>query len=213
VPVIAETWDRIERWLAASAPANLANLNPGASDAELAETERAIGRAMPGEWRKLYRRHDGMNADGNLGSLFFGMRFLPLSRVREELAAVGDNAEPMPVRAGDPAIRCEDMHDRLWVPLAHDLGDTLLRVDLNPAPGGRLGQVIFTDHADDTAILIAPSISRFLADFADDLDAGRYSLNAEALADGNQFLSPAPEIDIVNWSESPRWQHLLDGET
>ena len=43
------------------------------------------------------------------------------------------------------------------------------------------GQVIFTDHADNTVIPLAASLTQFLADFAGDLEGGKYSLNKEAL--------------------------------
>ena len=62
------------------------------------------------------------------------------------------------------------MHNPNWIAFGHDGGDTLLRVDLDPGPGGTSGQVIFTDHADDTVILLAPSLSQFIADFAGDLE-------------------------------------------
>jgi hypothetical protein len=57
-------------------------------------------------------------------------------------------------------------------------------------------------------ILVSPSLNRFLADFSTDLEAGRYFLDKDALADGNEFLRCQAEIDIVNWSFSPRWKHL-----
>jgi len=164
---------------------------------------------MGEEWRQLYRQHDGMNDEANFGSLFFGMQFMPLTRVLDEQSTASTTAsEIMPVRAADNGIRTHNMHNRKWIGLAHDSGDTQLRIDCDPDTSGRFGQVIFTDHADDTTILVAPSISELLRTFAEDLHNGLYYLNKEALADGNQFLSCVPEIDIVNWSFSPRWKHL-----
>jgi cell wall assembly regulator SMI1 len=203
------SWERIHRWLSANAPKILRNLNAGAGDSEIVAAERALGHEMPQEWKDLYRLHNGMNSNQNSGSLFFGMQFLPLEKVlREQTKSNVKGAKPLPVRAADPGIRLADMHNPKWIAFAHDCGDTLLRVDLDPGEGGRLGQVIFTDHADDTVIVLAPSLQAFLADFAGDLEAGRYFLNKDALADGNEFLSPKAEIDVINWSFSPRWKHL-----
>ena len=57
-----------------------------------------------------------------------------------------------------------------WIAFAHDGGASLLRVDMDPAPEGTVGQVIYTDHDDNTVILLGESIEQFLTDFADDLE-------------------------------------------
>jgi cell wall assembly regulator SMI1 len=205
---IEESWQRICNWLEKNAPRILANLNAGASAAELQDAESALAIGIPDDWRTLYRCHNGMSDAGNLGSLFFGMQFAPLKRVIEEQSlASSENSGTVAVRSADDGIRPVDMHNPKWILLAHDFGDTQLRVDLDPGVGGRAGQVIFTDHAFETVILVASSISEMLSNFAEDLDRGSYYLNKEALAEGNQFLSCAPEVDIVNWSFSPRWKH------
>lgn len=206
---IAHSWERIRDWLANNAPRILANLNPGASAAVLRETESRLGIEMPEEWRQLYGQHNGMNAEPNFGSLFFGMQFMPLQHVLDEQARASKAESGLRrVRAADKGIREHDIHNPKWIGLAHDLGETQLRIDCDPDAIGRGGQVIFTDHADDTAILVAPGIGDLLWDFVEDLHKGLYYLNQDALADGNHFLSCVPEIDIVNWSLSPRWKHL-----
>ena len=54
-----ETWDRIEAWLRANASAALGSLRPGASDLEIADTERFLGVTFPNDLRASYRIHDG----------------------------------------------------------------------------------------------------------------------------------------------------------
>jgi cell wall assembly regulator SMI1 len=206
---ISANWSRIHTWLSANAPKILKNLEPPASDVKIAAAERAFGCAMPEHWRQLYRAHNGMNSKRNTGSLFFGMQFLPLEKaVREFENQNTDGIKPLPVQAANRGIRKNDMHNPKWIAFAHDNGETLLRIDLDPAPGGKIGQVIFTDHADNTVILVATNLSQFLGEFATDLKSGRYFLDPDALADGNEFLSCDKDIDIVNWSLSPRWKHL-----
>jgi cell wall assembly regulator SMI1 len=156
-----------------------------------------------------------MNCDKNLGNLFYGMNFLPLERVVAEFsqdastkAELGSAYTPDAAEGADRGIKTQDMHNGGWIPLAHNWGDTLIRVDMDPAAGGHRGQVIFTDHAYGVAILLAPGVGQFLAGFADDLESGRYSLKDEALEDGNEFLECAAEVDLANWWKSPRWEHL-----
>jgi cell wall assembly regulator SMI1 len=176
---------------------------------ELQAAQEKLGLTMPGEWHELYSAHNGMNSDGHLGSLFHGMQFLSLDEVARELGNSNQSGEDsLPVRAADPGIKRNDIHNPKWIALAHDGGDTLIRIDMDPDTQGHAGQVIFTDHDDDTAILLAEGLTQFLAQFANDLETGRYFLNKEALADGQQFLDCVAEIDVVNWSRSPKWKHL-----
>jgi cell wall assembly regulator SMI1 len=57
-------WTRIERWLAAHAPATFASLRPPASPATIAAAQAALGRPLPPELVASLRRHDGTTADG-----------------------------------------------------------------------------------------------------------------------------------------------------
>ena len=200
------SWNRIECWLAENAPKIIGNLNAPASETELAAAETSLRLSFPQDVRDLYRRHNGMNSNDNHGSLFFGMHFLPLAELVENHALTDGDA--IPVRAADAGINQTDILNPKWIPFAQDYGECRLCVDLAPAINGTAGQVIFTDQADNTAILVASSLDHFLATFADELDGGKYFLNQDALDDGNHFLGCIAEIDIINWVGSPKWQHL-----
>ena len=204
----ADSWHRIDAWLKANAPKIQSNLNPPATDDQLRQVERAIGLGMPRDWWDLYKVHNGMNAHGNRGSLFHGMHFLTLDETISEHALSNKmGTDPLPVRGSNPGINTRDMHNPKWIPFAHT-GRTLLRIDMDPKSSGKAGQVIFTDHDDDTVIVLAGSVREFLVGFADDLAARKYFLNEEARREGNEFLDCVGEIDVVNWSKSPRWKHL-----
>jgi cell wall assembly regulator SMI1 len=206
---VTKSWGRIRSWLSKHAPKIISNLNPPATDREILDAEKRFGIEMPTDWRDLYRGHNGMNSDSNMGSLFYGMQFLTLERaVQEYKNSTAPVENVFPVRAGDAAIRKEDIHNAKWIAFAHDGGKTLLRVDMNPAPTGNSGQVIFTDHADDTAILLNLSLAELMSEFVQQLEDGRYFLSKEALAEGDQFLNCDAEIDVVNWAHSARWKHL-----
>lgn len=206
---IAESWERIHAWLGIHAPKILDNLNRPATDHQLHQAEKSFGCEMPEEWRELYRVHNGMNSDSNLGSLFCGMQFLTLEEaIREHENNSASDETTRPVRAADAGVRKEDIYNAKWIAFAHDGGETLLRIDLAPGPSGSNGQVIFTDHADDTVILLSNSLADLMSEFVRDLETGRYFLSQEALAEGDQFLVCEPENDVINWSHSPRWKHL-----
>jgi cell wall assembly regulator SMI1 len=209
-PSVVASWDRIHGWLATHAPKLLANLNAGATSTTLDEAERTFGFEMPLPWRELYLVHDGMNEEGNLGNLFCGMEFLDLSRVtsdHRERRILAD--EPLDLRVADPGIRTENLRNPRWVALACDgSGTTWLRVDMDPADGGRCGQVIFVDEAHYVGILLGSSIAEYLQSFAENLEQMQYFLDPDALDGGNEFLNCAPEIDVINWFRVPGWNYL-----
>jgi cell wall assembly regulator SMI1 len=205
---MSDSWSRIHKWLAANAPKIMQGLNAPATGEEIQSTERALGMEMPEEWRDLYRTHNGLSDKPNLGSLFYGMQFLTLEQILLRGVNEPSDDKPEPVRAADAGIKMVDFHNPKWVSLAEDWGDCQIRVDFDPATNGTRGQVIMTDQTYGTVILLAPSISHLLSDFASDLEGGRYFLNAESLKDGNEYLSCVQEIDVINWYKSPRWKHL-----
>lgn len=204
----SKDWDRIHTWLGEHAPKILNTLNPGASNDEIAAAEKAIGVSLPVAWKDLYAQHNGLNSTSNQSNLFHALDFLPLKAVLTERELIAGGGAPEPVKAADAGIETHDIRNQHWVPIANDWGDVSILVDLQPGSGGTLGQVIATDLVYRVAIMLAPSMEAFIKNFADDLEQGLYSLNQEALADGNEFLDCAPEIDLSNWWKSPRWKHL-----
>lgn len=89
---VAETWSRVERWLASHAPLIATSLRPGAGEALLEEVQARTGHHLPEEARTVYRVHDGQGA-GERVALFDRQRLLPLSEaleLREALLAAPD---------------------------------------------------------------------------------------------------------------------------
>lgn len=211
---IAKNWDRVHSWLAIHAPKILASLNPGATDEELDAAEAELGLAIPSAMRDLYRIHDGISLDENFGSLFYGIEFLDLSQVVSTYSDRAASSQTMKdeglslIKAADTGIQDQDMFNLGWIPFACDGADVLLHVDTRPDTSGTVGQVIFSDYDYDVVGLVAQGIDTLLNQFADDLENGRYYLDADALKDGNEYLDCEKEIDIVNWSQTSRWKHL-----
>jgi cell wall assembly regulator SMI1 len=170
---VSDVWSRIERWLEANARDLRASLAGPASDQEIAAREAKLGVSLPEDFKAAYRIHNGQrpNAPGltELGEL------LPLKIVVEEwttwkeLLDAGDFAgatsEP------DAGVRNEWWSPRR-IPFTYDGAGNHLCVDLEPAAGGRAGQVIAMWHDDPQRHLVAPSFAEWLAALADGLDGG-----------------------------------------
>lgn len=209
--MVDDALTRIAHWLAAHAPCILHDsLNPAAPEARLAALEAAIGHPLPADYQALYRRHDGLNEDAdNFGSFFYGLSFLPLAEVaaiRQQHAAA---TAPVPLRRAHPGLKADNAQRPQWLCLGFDGAHVWLCVDLDPVDGHRYGQVILVDEELETAFPVADSVGALLTDFAHDLEHGHYTLDPDALDDGNEYLTPAPEIDLINWSAAKRWANAL----
>ncbi len=176
-----EIWKRIEAWLRAHAPDYLADLQPGASDTAIARAEKSFGATLPDSVRASYRIHDG--ARGGMGPLIPPWRLLSLDNSvkrwkqlsQEHGSAQDDYTEP---EAGIQA----GWWRKGWIPVASNSSGDFLCVDLEPAPGGKRGQIILYWHADVRRGKLADDFESWLRQFADELEKGKYKLDGEWLA-------------------------------
>ena len=168
-----ELWKRIEIWLRLQAPPLHAALAPGASPEALQRAEARLQVEFPEDVRASYAIHDGTGFGG-----LFPFPLLSLQRVVQESnnwrewlhrGTFGD-AESTP----QGPIKTDWWNVR-WIPFTHDGGGNYQCLDLDPAPGGNVGQIINFDHEVGATEVLAPSFRAFLAAFADDLEAGRFA--------------------------------------
>ncbi len=174
---VAQAWVRIEAWMQKNAPAVFATLKPGATDTELEALQVALGVTLPTDMAASYRIHNGAGDD--LSVSFGGWYdFFDLDRILDEWTVwkelldggefEGEASEPK-----DSGIR-PDWWNAAWIPITGDGGGNHLCVDLAPAGGGTVGQIITMWHDDTDRELIAPSFTALLQKWADDLEAGKY---------------------------------------
>lgn len=182
-------WNRIEAWLAAHVPGGAGNLNPGATDTEIAATERFLGVAFPDDVRESFRIHDGQ-ADGPW--LLWGDDLLSLQRVRDEWTvwkSLLDAGKFRDFRGDTGGHVVPDWWHPRWIPLTSDGGGNSYCLDLHPGPNGVSGQVIRMWHDDSPRPLVAPNFRDCLATFADALDAGQYVYSPD-------YLGLVPKGDV-----------------
>jgi cell wall assembly regulator SMI1 len=87
-------------------------------------------------------------------------------------------------------IRTEWWHPK-WIPLTADGGGNHRCLDLAPRRGGRMGQIISWWHDDAGRIVMARSFTRWLDDFAEELETGEWAWHPDY--DG---LVPVDELDL-----------------
>jgi cell wall assembly regulator SMI1 len=173
-------WNTIHSWFAKHAPQKLEASGPPATDDEVKAAETELGRSLPEDLKAFYTLHNGIATDVFPSCVGFdSMGFTPLSleQIVEEWRLWKDNSD-----AGEfadskakakPGIRPEWWNDA-WVPFASNGGGDCQCVDLAPAQGGSIGQVISIWHDMDERRLLAPSFVEFLEQIARGLESGRY---------------------------------------
>jgi cell wall assembly regulator SMI1 len=173
-------WRRIERWLRAHAPAILADLRPGASAADIRASEEQLGCTFPEPVREWFATHDGSTSC----ALMEYWDLYSLTEVVDAwkvLKALYDNGT-FDEFGGEPIgpIRTEWWHPA-WIPLAGEPGGNHLCLDLAPAEGGAVGQVISWVHDDSVREVVAPTFGAWFEQLADGLEAGAYKLDREGV--------------------------------
>jgi cell wall assembly regulator SMI1 len=173
-------WNRIESWCAQYAPDVLTRLNPGATEEQLRASEEKLGVTFPEEMRQLYAIHNGQK-DGGFSPLPVG-DWLSLDDifdqwdVWEELRRGGEfdgvTSEP------DAGVS-DAWWNASWIPITHDGGGNHYCVDLAPAEGGTIGQIITMWHDDGARNLVAASLTGWLTRIADGMESGEYVFSPE----------------------------------
>jgi len=180
-------WDRIEAWLAASAPHVLAGLNGGATDEEFAVAEVAIGVTLPEDVRASWRRRNGQKNDDGDGMLTGGYFHSLADMVDDWQAWQGALTERStdpgwenvtPAGDVDPGIR-PLWWNPAWVPVSRSDSGISWCVDTDPAQGSRAGQIILVHPHDPWRSVEAENFTALLSRFADDLEAGEYVVSDE----------------------------------
>lgn len=130
------SWQRIETWLAARAPAGLEHLNPPAARDEIDAAEHALGTALPAELVDSLSRHNGMRGWSSLlpeATPLAADAIAQRWQTSMEIAADNNGFAPQPWEE-------EPWWHPLWIPWAESADGVIQIIDLRPGPDhARLG--------------------------------------------------------------------------
>lgn len=183
MPTLSENWNRVARWHSENVPDDEGSsidrsLPAGASAEDINRAEWAIGLRFPDDLRASYLLHDG---SGGYGIFPWGYAFLSLRElVREwrqnrDLLAGHD-------RATDPSGPIRPVHwNPNWIPVGSNQSGDYDCIDLDPAPGGTIGQVIRFNHEVGPTRVAATGIGPWVAEYADRLAAGADRYDSDSL--------------------------------
>lgn len=179
---LAQLWDRWEAWLAEKASDWFDRLPPGADPGALDAAEAALGVPLPADLRASYARHDG---DGSVRNMTLGIvgnhGWLSLAAAlqtrAERNAQLRDGVYTGPafdVRARGP-VQAVWWHEA-WLPITDDGSSNHLCVDLAPAEGGEVGQIIRVWNRSERREVVASSLTAWIEQTVERLEQGVYSL-------------------------------------
>lgn len=174
-----DIWIRIESWMQVNAPNVLKSLQSGASETQIIEFEDFLSITLPEDIRCSYKIHNGQST-GRCG-LINGREFLSLERIKDEWGVWKEllddgifNNEDGEDQGSNPVPGIRNLWwNEFWIPLTSDGGGNHDCIDLDPAEGGAVGQIITMWHDDADRSIVAPSFRAWLKQYADDLESGR----------------------------------------
>ena len=160
---VAESWQRLDGWLQSMPAAAPEGFKAPACDAEIHLLEGALGAKLPDDFVASVKIHNGQ-ADRCMGC-FNGDNLLDVRGILREWTSwrdlVVEGAFDGITSDPDGGIK-DDWFNLQWIPFAaNGMGDCLC-LDLDPAPGGTVGQVIRVLHDDERRECLAASYEQWL---------------------------------------------------
>lgn len=167
---VGQRWAAIAAWLATHAADVLASFLPPATADEITAAERALGTQLPVELRQFYAIHGGQAPGGPMVDTCSLLPVAEIATRRDRLARLlkPDDFDPSET---DEAIQSAAWSPG-WIPIGCSArGRDYLCVDLEPGPGGAVGQIIELGVDHDERIVVATSFAELLGLFYEQLQA------------------------------------------
>jgi cell wall assembly regulator SMI1 len=160
-------------------------LRSGVSEVEIQQAEVVMNITLPEDFKVSCRLHNG----GYVIDLVTEMTMLSLEEIVaewqmfKELEDVGTWSDAdIPYYFTEPIVRAGWQTGPIqsvwwhqhWIPIARDRAGNNCCLDLVPASGGLVGQVIDRDHEVGPSRVLASCFLDILSTFTQDLEAGEY---------------------------------------
>jgi molybdopterin molybdotransferase len=146
---------------------------------DIISAEAALGQSLPGDYRESLLIHDGQVPDqfGCSPGFLFGLNLYPIAKAASRRQGLLDLVarglgQDLSISTHGPVRPA--WWDRLWVPIADDGNNNYCCLDLNPAAGGHVGQVVKVWNESNLRSVQSRSFRDWLTVFADLLEVGEF---------------------------------------
>jgi cell wall assembly regulator SMI1 len=165
-------WKRIEQWLSQHTSDGSIPLPCGVSESEIKKVEAAIDAKLPPDVHRSYAVHDGSGKIGFAFGLLLSLAqlvnsWLGFQNSRRMGYYEGRRSKPTgPIKS--------DWYNPLWIPIFTNEEGEFVLLDLDPAPKGKVGQLVEFSRGRGVTKVLAGSFREFLEGVGRDLEAGKY---------------------------------------
>lgn len=174
--VAEQVWWELEERLMAAYPPLLAKLPPGATTESIERLERTFGHQLPPLVREMYRLHDGIGMPAYIPSgnhmRSAVSHLLSLQEALDEwhsLTRALDSGAFADSKIADVegSVR-PHWWNRGWLPISSNGAGDCYCIDMDPAPGGAVGQVVSFWHDDAERAVVAADVAEYLLGYVDE---------------------------------------------
>jgi len=173
-------WDRFENWLTHHASHLVEDLNPPASKEAIEKVESTLGVPLPRIYVEFLSIHNGQDQDAEY--LIYMEELLSTERIVDEWTVWKDLLDGGDFRGieSEPAQGIKnDWWNVKWIPITYDGAGNHYCIDLDPAEGGKKGQIIRMWHDTPERELIALSFEEWISTYVDMLEKGVYTYSKD----------------------------------
>jgi cell wall assembly regulator SMI1 len=165
-------WAKIEAWFDENEPAILSTFNDGATEDEFTALKQLVGFELPKDFVAFYTIHNGQNAGGVYNSAIIEPDSEGLSSIGKIMETYklyqGMNAHATAVSEKDVEAGIKPLYwTESWLPIMEDGMGNSYFIDLDPADGGNMEQIIFRDYQGPTYELIAKSFKTWIKEYVE----------------------------------------------
>ena len=171
---------RLERWIEKNAHPIKNAMNPGVDTVRLDALEKTLQCHLPQAVRGFYLQSDGQK--DHLGGVFEGEELLSTDRILSEWKAwrtVMEDSSMKDLRSSPDAGVKNDWWNAKWIPITYDGHGNHYCLDLDPAAGGQVGQIIRMWHDGPERELVSSSFESWMLDYVTALEAGNFVYSDE----------------------------------
>jgi len=185
------SWKGLEAALSTVDPGGAHVFATGASNEAIARLEAVLGQALPPAFRRAWSTHDGMPHSG-----LAMLQLLDTRKIAGEWRGLREYEGIDPAAIARAAIARGPVRplwsSPAWIPFVVIGGETRhFCIDLDPAPGGAVGQVIWATPKEEERRVVASDVDAFL-----DLLA-RAVLDVYKALGGRQLEGPIDVSDVL----------------